>query len=64
MPSPQWQRDLDALLARSPYVGRGGLRKLAEDLGVSYGTVRKWSCGMAQPNAENRALLESKRQGR
>jgi hypothetical protein len=58
MPRPQWQRDFTALLARSPYVGRGGLRKLAEDLGVGYGTVRKWACGMSQPNAANRVLLE------
>ena len=61
MPSPQWQRDLAALLARVPYVGHGGLSALARDLGVSRDTLYSWHRGRRAPGAENRALLEAKR---
>ena len=57
MPRAQWQRDLAAVRKRTPYLGYGGLRKLAEDMGVSYVSLRKWAAGMGQPSAENRAKL-------
>jgi len=61
MPRAQWQLDLAALRNRNPYCGYGGLRRLAEDLGVSYISVYKWSCGMCAPSAENRTKLEALR---
>ena len=58
---PQWQRDLNALLARSPYIGYGGLIRLADDLGIKYQTLRSWKNGKRQPDAENRVKLAEAR---
>ena len=59
-----WKRDLSDLTL-GPYDGYGGLRRLADDLGVKATRVRAWMNDDASPSPASqealRALAESYR---
>lgn len=54
---PEWQRALSALTLDGPYSTKGGLARLADDLGVKPGTISQWMSDDDRPGPENQARL-------
>ena len=60
-----WRAQLDDLRA-GPYTGYGGLRALAQALGVTVLTVKNWRSGRNEPSWANRqkiARLHARHEG-
>ena len=55
---PKWQQQLDELLS-TRFAGHGGQKALAEALGVSYSTLKKWLAGEQAPSYENRWIIQA-----
>ena len=55
---PKWRQLLDELLG-GRFAGHGGQKALAETLGVSYSTLKKWLAGEQAPSYGNRQKIKA-----
>jgi len=51
------EKDIQAMIAQALRVTLGNLKELADEVGVSYASIRAWADGRRNPTPENLAAL-------
>ena len=51
------EKDVQAVIAQALRVTLGNLKELADEVGVSYASIRSWADGRRNPTPENLAAL-------